>query len=174
MSARAHGGAVMNNDKLKQQICDALAAWIRQRPGLEFGNYGDVTSYRADARSIARDKRDAETLLVAVRNNSAITVEMILAAAKHSFSGRLEIKVSPAEELPDVHGFRVDIDYTTGAYWCTEYRKAAAAVLAGALWSHMGDSIPADGEIDGQSPGDWLRNRFRKEFGSKLQRRWFN
>lgn len=26
----------------KQAICDALSRFIRQRPGLEFGNYGDV------------------------------------------------------------------------------------------------------------------------------------
>lgn len=49
----------MNNVTLKTQICDALATWIRQRPGLEFGNYGDVSSYRSEMRSIAKDKRDA-------------------------------------------------------------------------------------------------------------------
>lgn len=195
---------------LKSQICDALAAWIRQRPGLEFGNYvspGTISreqitegrrAYFKEARDIARDKRDAETLLAAVRHNSAITAEMILDAAKHSFSGRLRIEMQnhqirehgkmPYEEM------RPRIEYDTGQYFPTEFRKAAAAVLAGALWDHMRDAMPkptgmvkqvrgkgkdwqyeADFDnVEGVTPGDWLRNRFRKEFGSKLQRRWFN
>jgi hypothetical protein len=182
----------VNNDILKQQICDALAAWIRQRPGLEFGSYGDVSSYRSEARGIARDKRDAETLLAAVRCNDSITGDMLLDAAKHSFSGRLEIKVRSHPGLRGVENSkprapRVEIEYTTGQYWPKEYRKAAAAVLAGALWSHMRDNMPKPDAVvatsfkerfgdshDGMSAGDWLRNRFRKEFGSKLQRRWFN
>ena len=31
-------------DMKKQAICQALRTWINQRPGLEFGNYGDVAS----------------------------------------------------------------------------------------------------------------------------------
>ena len=30
----------------KQQIITALQGWIAQRPGLEFGNYGNVSNYR--------------------------------------------------------------------------------------------------------------------------------
>jgi hypothetical protein len=35
------------------------------------------------------------------------------------------------------------LDYTTGQYWPTEYRRAAAAVLASALWSYWRDCVPA-------------------------------
>lgn len=191
----------MSTDTLKTAICDALATWIRQRPGLEFGNYGDISSYRREMRGISKDKRDAETLLQAVRWRDSITGEQLIEASKRAFSGRLELKVTPVMSRPQpiphgaileraaerVESYNVEIDYTTGQYWPTEYRKAAAAVLAAALWEWQRDSMPKPDAVvaasfkerfgdsyDGKSAGDWLRRSFRKEFGSALQRRWFN
>lgn len=193
-----------HNADLKQQICDALAVWIRQRPGLDYGNYvspGTVSreqiesgrrAYFKEVRDIARDKRDAETLLAAVRWRDSITAEHLLEAAKRAFSGRLEIRFTPTHHIDD--SSKVQIEYCTGQYWPTEYRKAAAAVLASALHSAARADMPkpnglktltrlkgdpaeytAEFEtIDGLPAGDWLRRHFRKEFGSALQRRWFN
>lgn len=212
-------------DNLKESVCNALATWIRQRPGLEFGNYGDVASYRAELRSIARDKRDAETLLAAVRWRESITGQDIIEAARHAYSGRMTINITQAWDGTRNY-FPVRIDYCTGQYWPTEYRRAAAAVLASALWSYARDNMPApagyrvecladtnaDGSPGGYVPatrrefptaadaesyaqtvnarrypsvhavyseqrmraGDYLRRRFRAEFGSAIQRRWFN
>jgi hypothetical protein len=36
----------------KAAILESLRRFARQRPGLEFGNYGDATAYRAELRSI--------------------------------------------------------------------------------------------------------------------------
>ena len=47
----------------KQAIITALESWIKQRPGLEYGNYGDPVSYRAELRGITRDLQQARTLL---------------------------------------------------------------------------------------------------------------
>lgn len=203
-------------DTLKTSICDALATFIRQRPGLEYGNYGDVTSYRAECRSIARDKRDAETLLAAVRWRDSITGADLIEAARGAFSGRLTITAKHGHAI----GWTVSINYCTGQYWPTEYRRAAAAVLASALWNWQRESMPApvwfqvrtesawngnawtdrpleaftsrvaadayakanggrivelyDCGADFKPAGDWLRRKFRAEFGSALQRRYFN
>jgi hypothetical protein len=119
----------------KQAICDALARWVKQRPGLEFGNYGDIAAYRSEQRSIARDKREAETLLAAVRWRDGITADMLKKAAESAFSGRLSIKcvtVWPGKDATP----RYNIDYCTGQYWPTEYRRAVCAVLASALWEY--------------------------------------
>lgn len=193
-------------DNLKESVCNALAVWIRQRPGLEYGNYGDAASYRAEIRSIARDKRDAETLLAAVRWRESITGQDIIEAAKGAYSGRMTITAHSSG--------KASIDYCTGQYWPTEYRRAAAAVLAGALWTYARDNMPAPsgyrvtdwsypaktlasctnresaetflqgiggrdaGHVaelyDGRIAGDYLRRKFRDEFGSAMQRRWFN
>lgn len=204
----------MSTNDLKQQICDALAAWIRQRPGLEWRNYysnwddkAGIAAYRSEQRQIACDKRDAETLLQAVRWRESITADMLQEAFKHSFSGRLELvllwpelpayssddytchcgcyvhpkhrnpKAVHIADCPYANPAGVKLDYCTGQYWPTEYRKAAAAVLAGALRYAARDNMPLD--VDGTptklaNAGEWLRNHFRREFGSKIQRRWFN
>ena len=31
----------MTTDTLKESICDALAAFVRQRPGFDYANYGE-------------------------------------------------------------------------------------------------------------------------------------
>ena len=163
----------------KQQITAALYRWINQRPGLDFANYGDVRPYRAELRQIAKDKRDAMQLLRVVELRDSITAEMILDACKHAYSGRLSIYERDG---------KAEIDYCTGQYWPTEYRKAAAAVLSSALWhwtrEHCmpskiveGDQSyypHANGSKNKQSAGDWLRTHFRREFGRTIQQRWFS
>ena len=170
----------MSTDTLKTAICDALATWIRQRPCFEQDTPG------ADRREVARDKRDAETLLQAVRRHDAITGEKLLEASRSTFEGRLKITVNLTYPKAD----QIKINYIAGQYRPTEYRAAAAAVLAAALWGYMRDNMPdptykqygsatdhpmrTESLYEGKSAGDWLRRSFRKEFGSALQRRWFN
>ncbi|NBW23549.1 MAG: hypothetical protein EBR82_87965, partial [Caulobacteraceae bacterium] len=63
----------------KNDICAALRAWLNQRPGLEFCNYGDVTSYRAELRGITRQRADALQMLRAVELRDSITAADMLA-----------------------------------------------------------------------------------------------
>lgn len=164
----------------KEHVLIALRAWIRQRPGLDFHNYGAVAPYRAELRQIAKDKRDAETLLADVALRDSITAEDLIAAFPRAYSGRLSISEDKG---------RAKLEYCTGQYWPTEYRKAACAVLASALWEWQRANMPVpDGKltrthgpfttehdnIEGVTPGDWLRNKFRKEFGTGMQKRWFS
>ena len=204
----------MNPDTLKQAICDALATFIRSRPGFEYANYGDAASYRADVRRAARQKRDAETMLAAVRWRDSITGADLIEAARGE---RLTIEATRVEypnQLPTPYGYRVRIDYCAGQYYPTEYRAGVCRVLANALWNWQRENMPAPyahrvewprgefailqlhamtearnadptvrvydlyripGRPDGSvSAGDWLRRKFRAEFGSALQRRWFD
>ena len=147
----------------RETILTALDVFVRQRPRLEFGNYGDRKAYAAEARSIARDKRDAEFLLRQVALSS-ITVDT-LAGAFRAFSGRLK--------LTETEGGQVALDYCTGQYWPTEYRKAVCSVLSAALWDHMRDDYAAFPRV-GQSKGDAIRERFAKHFGLRIARRWFD
>ena len=163
----------------KQLILDALSAFASSRPGMEPGNYGDWRAYRSEQRSVTRDLHQARTLLAAVRWRDSITADDILAAAKSAYSGRLEIKERNG-------GFA--IDYCTGQYYPTEFRRAVCAVLAQALWYYTRDhAMPsaivengekfyphAGGKRNTQSGGDWLRTHFKREFGNTIARRWFD
>ena len=102
----------------KDIIITALRDWIHQRPRLEFGNYGDVTAYRAEARHITQQLKDAQHLLSAVSWRS-ISAEDLIDASRNAFAGRLTIDAAPDG---------VTIDYIVGQYWPTEYRAAACAV----------------------------------------------
>lgn len=172
----------------KAAIIAALDRWIRQRPGLEFGNYGAIAPYRAEVRSIAKDLRDALALLRYVELHDSITADMLLEAARSAYSGRLSIVpaiIGKDTDGKQVCGYR--IEYCTGQYWPTEYRRAACAVLSQAIWywtrEHcMPSKIVQGGEafyphVDGsknqQSAGDWLRSSLRREFGRSIANRWF-
>lgn len=122
---------------MKELIIDALRQWIRQRPGLEFANYGDVSAYRAELRSIGNDLKHARELLAAVAWRDGITDKDLIDASRRAYSGRLTIDTSKG----------VSIDYCTGQYWPTEYRRAAAVVLASALreyWRRSTSSASAE------------------------------
>ena len=109
------------------EVLNALEIWINRRPGLDFRDYGQMAPYRAELRSIAKDKRRALAALAQVRRSTNHDAAL-LADSFRAFSGRLEW--IPAS-TPACNGEpqRAHLEYTTGQYWPTEYRKAAAAVL---------------------------------------------
>jgi hypothetical protein len=66
----------------KEQIIELLDAWIRRRPGLEFANYGSMSGYRSELRSITRDLHDARELLRAVELCTSLTWNELLDALR--------------------------------------------------------------------------------------------
>ena len=154
----------------KSTILAALDAWIRQRPGLEFGNYGDWTAYRSEVRSIGKDLQHARAMLNYVAWHDSITAEMILDCAR---SGRLSIKVE---------GDKVRVDYCTGQYWPTEYRPAVCRLLSSVIWRWISANassadvakMPQHGCMVGiVNQGDYIRKAASRELGTSIARRWF-
>jgi len=154
----------------KQTVIDALNAWVNQRPGLDYGNYGDLVAYRAEVRSIGKDLQHARAMLNYAAWHDSITAEMILDAAK---SGRLSIVVD---------GEKVRVDYCTGQYWPTEYRPAVCRLLSTVIWRWFGDNarsadvakMPQYGCMAGiVNQGDYIRKTARRELGTSIAQRWF-
>ena len=154
----------------KSTILAALDAWIRQRPGLDYGNYGDWSAYRSEMRSIGKDLQHARAMLRYVEWHDSITAEMILSAAQ---SGRLSIKVE---------GNKVRVDYCTGQYWPTEYRSAVCRLLSTVIWRWFGDNarsadvakMPQYGCMAGiVNQGAYIRKTASRELGTSIARRWF-
>lgn len=148
----------MITDENTEKILDALDRFVRQRPGFDPGNYDCSGSYRSERRSVTRDLHDYRELrwfatVLDVPHSALID-------GFRAYSGRLSWD---GEKL----------DYCTGQYFPTEYRKAACAVLAAALWDHRRDEYAAAAR-PGESAGDAIRRQFRQEFGTGLARRWFN
>lgn len=138
----------------KSTIIDALHQWIAQRPGLEFGNYGDVSAYRSEMRSITRDLQHARAMVNYVAWHDSITAEMILHAAG---SGRLTLTVNVD---------KVRINYVTGQYWPTEYRRAVCALMSSVIWARLRENCEYE-------TGDDIRKAARRELGQSIANRWF-
>ena len=143
----------------KDFLLDALYVFINKRPQLEFGNYRDIKSYRAESRAITKDLHHARKLLRALRLSDSITAEDIIRASEHAFSGRLSINVTD-------DGL-VNIDYCTGQYFPTEYRKAVAAICASTLWTFYRNEC-------GYATADRIRQAAKRDFNSTIARHYFN
>ena len=140
----------------KQTIIDALNRWIAQRPGLDFGNYGNVSSYRAELRSIGKDLQHARAMVNYVAWHDSITAEMIMSAADNG--GRLTLTAD---------GDKVRIDYVTGQYWPTEYRRAVCALMSSVIWVWLRENCKC-------KTGDDIRKAARRELGQSIANRWFS
>ncbi len=160
-----------------QAVLRLLDKHVAQRSGLEFANYGDVTSYRAEQRSITRDLHDYRAIRGAVHWRTFTREQW--ADAFRVFSGRLTLE-------HDADGNPVRLEYVTRQYFPTEYRKAACAVLATLLWEHTRwNSMPIPTthldagtgctveRYKGLLAGDYLAKYFRNELGRGIASRWF-
>lgn len=148
-------------DLTRADLLSMLQAFINQRPGLEFTNYGDVSAYRAESREITADGHDARALLAQVSWRDSITADMIRAALMGS--GRLTLSADGR------------LDYCTGQYFPTEYRRAACRLLAGLLWDYWREMIqPLKPTLhDNRVTCDDIRRTAARELGRRIARRYF-
>lgn len=163
----------------KQNLLNALRAFIQQRSGMDPQNYGDWKAYRAESRSVTKDLHHARALLSYVACRDSITAERIVAASRGAFSGRLTIEPRGKD------GFAVS--YCTGQYFPTEYRRAVCAVLASAIWDWAREECMPSGVLvhnsetgetfkryEGLRAGDYLRRFARRELGRSIAGRFFS
>lgn len=151
----------------KETIVRLLGDWIKQRPGLDPADYGlypgcrpderaeALKYYNADMRNITGQLHDARRLLKYVAEHDDISAADLTAAFR-AYSGRLQLK---GESL----------EYCTGQYFPTEYRAAACAVLAMAIWDYHSPDYK-----DNDNPGDSIRAAMVRIFGRPIARRWFD
>lgn len=141
----------------RSAILEGLRRFISQRSGIDPRNY--IRDYRdADGRrafnsdryTIARDGRDARRLLAFVAARESISADDIAGRAH----GRLELS-----------GDRRTWHYTAGQYFATEYRAAAARLLAAIIWDHF---------RDGGNSAEFIRREARGYFGRGIAARYFN
>jgi hypothetical protein len=138
-----------------------LKTFAHSRPGIDPRNYGDWKSYRSESRSITQDLHRFRELYRAAHWRT-FTPEQIRDGFR-AYSGRLDL-------IEDEHGRPVRLEYCTGQYYPTEFRKAAAAVIASMLWDQRREDCPKDE----QRKGDWIRASFRREFGRGIASRYFD
>jgi hypothetical protein len=140
----------------RQPIIDALRKHIASRSGIDFRNYGDRASAMEDYRKILRHGKDARAMLRAVEL-SAMPAEVLMGSFS-AYSGRLTYLEGKG------------CDYTAGQYYATEYRAAACAVLAQALWRWYGsDDVSGAAGTHRSRVESWAK----RNLGRGIAARWF-
>jgi hypothetical protein len=128
---------------------DALLAFAQQRPCMEPGNYASWRDYRQESRQVTQDLRDVRAL---VRMARYCIPAYILTAPT---SGRLTWDAA-----------RGEWDYTTGQYFATEYRRAAARLLVDAIGR---DWMTRNPGVTWPQAREWAR----MAFGRRIATRYF-
>lgn len=140
----------------KDKMVTALYRFVNQRSGIEWANYGGSReAFLSDYRPILKRGKQAREMLRFVELSPSIGVKE-LSEASRAYSGRLQFKADKGA---------VRIEYTTGQYFPTEYRSAACAVLAQAIWDYFGKDCETAEDI---------RKAARRNFGRGIAREWFN
>lgn len=114
--------------------------------------------FNDDYKKVLQQGKDARTLLAYVEAENTITAEDLRQALKSGFAGRLEI-------VEDSKTSR--LSYCTGQYFPTEYRAAACAVLASAIWNQIR-------RLPNMETGHDIRKHAGRLFGRGIASRWFN
>jgi len=112
----------------KSTLLQSLTTFARQRPGLDYANYGDPVAYRSELRGINKSLAHFNELCSAVALRDGIKAEDIMRSAENAVCGRLSIGINGV------------IDYCEGQDYSTEYRSAACAVLADCLQTYWRES----------------------------------
>ena len=136
----------------KETLLRMLEVFVNQRPGF-IPREWDRAGYAAALRDVARDKRDAHTMLRYIALRPSITYARI------------------ADELTARNRLTWDaehrtLDYCTGQMFGTEYREAVCAALRSVIWHWLREDC-------GYDTGDKIREAARRELGHSIARRWF-
>ncbi len=134
-----------------------IRRFLAQRPNMDARNYCTPRDngagwrlYRKEAAEVARDKRDALSLLawayVHVEESFFVAAFALPGERLHLNEGRLE--------------------YTAGQYWPTEYRKAVCRKLASLFWH----SVPF--EVNNHRRN--VQAKAKRAFSRAIVSRWFN
>jgi len=138
--------AALDNTASSSLALRAVILFAAQNPGFEWGNYytpGDIKqsleSYRSDSRPVTRDWQRICGLLWQTRYVTDADVEQ---AARAVYGGRLSVGWHGGELQSHGCGFggsRVfgsgewAVEYITGQYFPTEYRRAAYLTIEQAI-----------------------------------------
>lgn len=128
----------------KENLLDALRKFNNQRPGFEFANYGDRSTYNADARPVAKQRIQNAELIGFIACRDSITAEAITAELR----GRLELTSNA-------------LHYTAGQYFPTEYRRALRSALLSVLWTWFREQCECDTR-------EKIKAAFKRNFGRSI------
>ncbi len=140
---------------------EKLTQFVNQRSGMNFADYGDVKSYRCEAREITNDRKDYYELLALA--SQRLGTEL---------AGKLEndLKDSNGRLIMNANG---ELEYCTGQYFATEYRPAACRILRDLIWADYRDEKNSTGEHT-YKDGTNIRTAIKRNVSRRVAKNYFN
>ena len=134
----------------REQVLATLEAFYEKGPGLDPLDYSGSAYYRMDARECTNQLATCRDLMRAIQWRESITAEDILRNAN--------------DRLTHHDG---KWTYVAGQYMPTEYRNAAARVLASTLWAYVREALGSE------ATGDDIRKALKREVTARTYKRFF-
>lgn len=139
---------------------EKLVTFVNQKPGLDFSNYGEMSSYRSEMRNITNDRQDFFELLALAQRRIERFNEQLHSYLVRS-SGRLTIND------------KGQLEYCTGQYFPTEYRPAANRVLANLIFADYRDEKDKEGNPVYKTGHD-IRRAIGRNLSRRITKGYFN
>lgn len=135
----------------------ALSAFVAQRSGISFADYGNRDSFRGDYRPIIQQGKDYRKMAAFV-SGCTISDHDFVKASDQVFSGRLQFDKR-------LDNGEYSVDYCIGQYFPTEYRLASCWLISRVIrnyWQECGYSYPE------------IKAKAKQVFGRGIASRYFN
>lgn len=132
-----------------------LTDFVNQRPGFSFADYGDYKAYRQDYRTSLQQRNDFYDLKQGLQGLAFSQANGLIYKALQDSNGRLQINKSGN-----------GLVYHAGQYAPTEYRGAAARLLASVLWDYIRDNNP-------EWNGEQIRTKAKKALRTRSAKQYF-
>lgn len=142
-------------------IVGMLCAFVNQRSGIDFNNYGDVKAFRSEQREITKDRSTFYELLERARARYGDELGAALEKELRRNSGRLTLNDDNK------------LEYCTGQYFPTEYRPAASRILVSLLWNHYRDEKDYKTGEPVYKDGNEIRKAISRELRSRDAKAYF-
>jgi len=140
---------------------EKLTKFVNQRPGLDYSNYGELSSYRSEMAEITRDRTDYFELLSLafsrIDNLNEVVTDYLLKS-----SGRLTMNEAG------------NLEYCTGQYFPTEYRPAANRILANLIFASYRDEIEHNTPNNVYKDGNEIRKAIKRSISRRIAKNYFN
>ncbi len=131
-----------------------LTEFVNKRPGFSFADYGDIKAYGQDYRMSLQQRNDFYDLKQALQTLALSQANGLVYKALQDSNGRLQINKAGT-----------GLVYHVGQYEPTEYRGAAARLLASVLWEYIRETKPEyNAEQIRKATRKILRTRSAKQY----------
>lgn len=150
---------------------EKIEKFVNQRSGIVFRDYAEngrdiegIKAFNSDYRQIINDRQDFYSILnLAIRRLTETKLNEMLTEVLTTRDGRLTMNKETGK-----------LNYCEGQYFPTEYRKAAARIVANMVWASYRDEIEHNTPNNVYKDANQMRAAIKKHVSRRVMNNYFN